>query len=244
MIKENISKIADRKEIFVSLGVCSILIIFEIFFLRSALRDETLLFSGAGDGRFNNLLCEHWFQVFTGKVHINQLPTFYPISNTLGYSDIMLAGGIIHSMFRLLGYDMYIAHKMMLISVHAFGTAVSYLLFRKLKFRRMICFIGASITCWSCVSAAEFCHTQLVFISLFPSFILACLCFYENRNSRLQKRLIYGILIVMTIGIAALTAYYVAFFMILFTGILILIYALKNRGGDLQNNGLGQSAQV
>lgn len=49
-----------------------------------------MLFSDAGDGRFNNLLCEHWFQVFSGKAYINQLPTFYPISATLGYSDAML----------------------------------------------------------------------------------------------------------------------------------------------------------
>ena len=127
----------------------------------------------------------------------------------------------------MLGFDMYIANKVMLISVHAFGRVCSYLLFRKLGMRRLVSYIDTGMICWSCTSSAEFCHTQLVFVAMFPCLLLEAIFFYENRNRELKKRVLYGIILVLTRGVLFLTAFYVAYFVMLFIVLSIFIRVVK-----------------
>ena len=94
-----------------------ILILSEIFFFRNILFNNSL-FGDLGDGRLTMLITEHWYRFCCGLEKINDLGIFYPVENTLAYSDMLLGYGIIHSIFRFCGLDMFISYKITLILVH------------------------------------------------------------------------------------------------------------------------------
>ena len=75
-----------------------LLCVCEWFFFRK-MYGSVLLFGDTGDGRLTMLITEHWYHVFQGRASVTDLGIFYPAPNTLGYSDLLLGFGLIHSVF-------------------------------------------------------------------------------------------------------------------------------------------------
>ena len=93
--------------------------------------DINTLIGEAGDGRVTNFITEHWFDYFCGKVSFGDLRTMYPVKGTIAYSDMLLGYGLIHSIFRILGFNVLLSYKFTLITIHFIGTFSMMILLHK-----------------------------------------------------------------------------------------------------------------
>src|SRR5438105_2202138 len=64
-----------------------------------------------GDAKFLLYICEHWYQVFTGRASWLSPAFFYPQTGTLGFSDSLFLFGLVYSAFRSIGRDSYAAYE-------------------------------------------------------------------------------------------------------------------------------------
>ena len=200
-----------------------LIIVCEIVFFRSILLNEALI-GDAGDGRFTTLVAEHWFRAFSGKESITDLAIFYPSKNVIGYSDILFVFGILHSLFRVFGMNMYQAYKLVIILIHLFGSFTLYYLFRRvLKIQSCWALCGVITFSYSTLYAIFIIHTQLVAVSILPLFLVFVCRAAQNIDER-KKRNVYLCFSIVTIELVLYTAWYIAFFSALFTVIIILIW--------------------
>ena len=98
-----------------------IAIIIELLFFRNVIFNSNLL-GDFGDGRLLTLILEHYYNFINAKESFNNLAIFYPLSNTLGYSDMLLGIAIPYIPLRLLGINMLLATKYSCILIHFIGT--------------------------------------------------------------------------------------------------------------------------
>src|SRR5437867_2858617 len=64
-----------------------------------------------GDAKFLLYICEHWYQVFTGRADWLSPGIFYPQAGVLGFSDALFLFGAAYSLLRTLGFDSYVAYQ-------------------------------------------------------------------------------------------------------------------------------------
>ena len=106
-----------RKAVIYAIIAISVIVICDVFFFRNIIFTDYML-GNLGDGLFCNLITEHWWQVILGNEGLAELPFYYPAENVLGYSDMMLGFGLIHSVFRLAGINVYYAFEITLFVMH------------------------------------------------------------------------------------------------------------------------------
>lgn len=73
------------------------------------------------DGMLIIGITEHWYQLLLGRFSWNTLPMFYPVTGNLGYSDTLFIYGLIHSLWRSVGFDVFLAFSTTLLTVCALG---------------------------------------------------------------------------------------------------------------------------
>ena len=139
-----------------------ILVILEIHFFRAEIF-RGVNFGDLGDGRFTALISDHWWRFFCGKEKFSEIPIFYPNATSLGYSDLHLAFGLIHSVIRLFGVPLYTAFKWACIILHAIGLFSMYYMLRK-AFRMSMAYslIGAVAYAFACAMSVCCGHPQLL----------------------------------------------------------------------------------
>lgn len=212
--KENRKKLKIVCVIMV-LGFC------ECFFFRKMLGND-LLFGDRGDGRLTNLLAEHWWRFFQGKEKFSELLMFHPVQRVSGYTDMLLGHGIIYSLFRMTGMNLYISYKYALIFMHSLGTAsMFYLMRNKLKTSCCWSLFGTMAFCYSDSFARHTVHTQLIAVSMLPVLLIFLMGFVQNFKVR-RKRNIYAYLFMSWFALLTYTAWYVAFFAGMFSLVFLL----------------------
>lgn len=185
------------------------------------------LFGNLGDGRLTLLLTEHWWRFVTGKEGVGELSIFYPTKHILGYTDIFLGFGIIHSFFRLCGLDMYLAYKLTLFIIHIFGTTTMYILLRKtLKNSYVLSIVGTLIFVYANLFLISI-HTQLFSIMFLPLLLILFINFLRNFKTNRSSRNIYAIIFILWFALIAYTSWYTAYFTFLFSLIFIIIYLIN-----------------
>ena len=211
----------------------------ELFFFRNILWNGKL-FGDSGDGRLTMLITEHWWRFFTGKEKFADLLMFFPTKGTLGYSDMLFGFGIIHSIFRLLGVDMYLSYKFTLILLHVFGSfSFFYFLHKKLHIKLFWSFVSLISFSYSTTFAQlAFGHSQISAINFLPLFSLFFVATIENWNNRRLRNLNAAFLIA-TYALICYTAWYIAFFTALFCIVLLVVYSIK-----LSKEGLSVASAV
>jgi hypothetical protein len=224
----------DANVLIRPLGAIIILLLLELFFFRAVIGETNKLIGYSGDARLCNLIVEHWFDVFQGKQAVRDMPIFYPIKNTLSYSEALFAFALPYSMFRLAGLDMFYANKVTIIFVHFLGSiSLLYLLWRKFRFS-----IGVSLlSCLLCSYANSYSlksvHTQLFFFSAVPVLCIFAFNFFDNIERHSAKRIFNGVLFIAWTGIILCTSFYIGFFTLFFLLIMCLVYCCsqykKNR---------------
>ena len=228
-----VQTIPGRKNRQCILFFCGIFILLgcEVFFFRNVLFSDRLL-GDVWDGRLTMLFTEHWYHVFRGEAAIADMGFFYPAANTLAYSDMFLSYGLIHSLLRFLGLDIYDAFKITQIIIHTTGTmAAFWLLYKELKTDFGWALFGTIAFSFSSTFSIQFSHAQMIAVSLVPLFAIFVIRFFKNIEipGKRRRNAVPAIVILMLI---LYTAWYVFFFTALFTvtGIIIwIIRSISNR---------------
>lgn len=216
-----------------------IIILLELKFFDNVIF-KNMMIGDEGDARLNNLLVEHWYRVFCGKEKISAVNIFYPMTNTLAYTDMLFALAIPYSVLRAFGINMFLANKIVLIGFHVFGSySLFFLLKNKFKLNNMWSLLGVVVFSYSSAYYVRIGHTQLITISLIPLLIIFIFCFFQNINNK-AKRIVYGLLTITQYVIIMYTSWYTAFFTALFIAIFIIVYicvALNNNNKVFHNIG-------
>lgn len=212
----------DQKKYFQLITIILILTACECFFFRNILFGSTSLFGNIADGRLTMLLTEHWWSFFCGKESFSDTLLYYPLHGTTGYTDMLLGFGIIHSLFRLLGMNMYTAYKFTIIFVHFVGTLSTFYLFRKtLRCNNLWSIFGTLAFSFSDTFSQTTEHTQLVATSILPIMLIFFISYVRSFEQR-KKRNIYAYLFILFFVLLTYTSWYTAFFL----GFFVLIYAI------------------
>lgn len=215
----------DKNKKLYFVYVCIALILGEIVYFITLFFGRKIMGINS-DAILINLLLEHWFDVFRGKADALTLRSFFPAVGSLGYTDALLVPGVVYSIIRAIGVDMFSAFDPALIIVHFFGVAVMYKTLRELGCSYLLSFAGIFFSLWSCSFTQLSYHTQFFCISTVPLFFLAVVCFYKNRDKGMKKRLPWAILATAAVGLTFLSAYYIGYFTALIIGIALIIFLL------------------
>lgn len=217
----------NLKNLFV---VCLILL-GEFVFFRNVIGHDYLI-SDNGDGRLTMLLTEHWYNFFCGREAFAELAFFYPDTAVLGYTDMLFGFGLIHSILRFLGLNMFVSYKYTLIIVHLFGSlCMFYLLHSVMKCNRYWSLFGVVAFSYSNAFAIHIAHTQLTALSLVPLLTIFLIWALSTDNDE-KRRNVFVIATLSTVALIAYTAWYILFFTFLF-GLIVLVTScvIFNRNG-------------
>ncbi len=202
-----------------------VLIFLEIHFFRAEIF-RGVSFGDLGDGRFTALISDHWWRFFCGKERFTEIPIFYPNATSLGYSDLHLAFGLIHSGIRLFGVPLYTAFKWSCIILHAIGLFSMYFLLRKL-FHMSVAYslIGDVGYAFACAMTVCCGHPQLLAFGMMPPLLIFFIYFVNNFNDR-KKRNIFAFLTIFWFVLLVYTSWYMACFTGIFCLVFMIVYAV------------------
>jgi hypothetical protein len=227
------------REIFLSKTPYVILvlavIVLELIFYRNIIFDLNNLTGNAGDSRLVALILEHWHRVFGGERAIRDMPFFYPVTNTLGYTDTMFLVSLPYTLFRSVGFEWLTAYQFTLISIHFFGgLCLAFLLRKQLKLPVWACIIGLIIGNFSSAYFLRVtAHSQFITSGFVPLLFILLFYFFQNVNSgKLRARMIYGIASIILFAGILTTSVYVGYYIIiffLFVAISVVIYLHRAR---------------
>ena len=166
-------KNSDKKiEIILTIFALLTIAFLEYIFFAKVLFNDKLI-GETNDSRLNNLLVEHWYHVFCGQESFSVVNIFYPMPNTVAFTDMLVGFAIPYSILRAFGMNMFLANKIVLILFHVFGSySFYYLLNKKFKISSLWALLGVVIFSYSSAYYIRIGHTQLIAISLIPLFII------------------------------------------------------------------------
>ena len=176
---------------FLGFGVFVIFI--ELIFFRNIIGNDSLI-GNNGDARYIDLILEHYYGFLNGREKFTDLICFYPVENTISYSDMLLALAIPFCIFRFMGMSMFMANKLGLILIHTIGTISTVSLFnKKLKLNPFATAIGTIIFCYANSLSVKSWHNQMFAVCLVPVILLLLWNFFDNINKSTKKRVLNGL---------------------------------------------------
>ena len=223
----NDDMVIQKSNRYIDVVAVFLLVILELLFFRNVIFSDGLI-GNRMDGRYTNLIAEHWYEFFSGKVSLGYLPEFYPLTYW-GFtsSDLLMLNGVIHSFFRFLGFGIYDAYKFAIIIIHFFGTiCMYYFLNKKIAIKPVWALIGTCIFSFSNNYAVKIYHTQLVVFSLIPFMLILVVGFVKNYSIR-YKRNIYAFSLITMMAIGAYTGWYMIYFFVLFCMLSLILYSFS-----------------
>ncbi|MEX0325741.1 MAG: hypothetical protein AB3N33_06600 [Puniceicoccaceae bacterium] len=220
------------KAVMVVLGGLGSLFLFFRYFILSG---GKWIVGDSRDGQLIACLHEHWFRVFQGKEGWFELGFFYPAEHVLGYSDTFLLGGMIHSLFRFAGLDLYLAFQMTQITCAATGFAGMVLwLCRYRKMGTAFVLLGSVLLLVASpvYISSRNTHIQLQAVWIMPWVaILLEQAWRDIQNN--PGRLYYSFSgLCLLYGLVAYSAFYIAWFCFLFLIVwFVVALCLLDKGG-------------
>lgn len=220
------------KKYIMTFGVSLLLLLLEIFFFRNILFNGGLL-GDIGDGRLTTLIAEHWWHFFSGKDTFTNMKMMYPAENVVGYTDMLLGFGIIHSIFRFFSFDIFSSYKFSLMLIHFFGTICTYWLCRKKMNVSVVWSLFATVAfSFSNAYSQHSCHTQLYALSILPLLTIFLFDFVEANIK--NKQMNFPAFVFLSLFILLMyNSWYVAYFTALFIMVFVIIYAVMLYVGKL-----------
>jgi len=214
-----------------------VVLLLEVIFFRGIFFNTDKIPGDMADGRLISLILEHWFKVFTGENTIRDLTMFYPVRNTLGYSDTMFLVSLPYSLLRAVGFSWLSAYQITIIIIHTFGgLCLAYFLKKKLNLPVWACILGLIVGQYSNAYFAKLQHLQFITTSFLPLLVILVYCFFENLDpSMWKKRLIYGISAIILYASILTTSVYIGYFTALFLLIFIVAVSIyKYKAGEFK----------
>ena len=202
-----------------------------IFFRADLTSGFTILFGDRFDGFIETALLEHWFSVFTGHAWWSQTDFFYPTPSSLGYNDGYILLGIPYTLWRLFGCDPFLASELTDIIIKLVGFMGSVVFAaRCLRMELWAATLGASLFTIANNSYVQGAHVQLFTVAFAPTLATMIGAFMQSlrQRERLSASL-KGMCAAVFLAGWLLTAFYMAWFFLIFSLIFGSIAALAFR---------------
>jgi hypothetical protein len=180
-----------------------------------------------GDPRLIVYLNEQWFLALRGAQPWRSPPFFYPTNGLLGYTDTFFLFQIFFAPFRVLGAEPFLAFQLTLIALSLLGF-VSFVIFTRMAFRApiLIAVIGALVFTFANNLSNHEGSPQLFGIYFVPFIALMGLLSWRTRQTKRGASLILGILVGLTSALLLFSTYYVAWFSLFVTAVVLVLMFL------------------
>ena len=181
------------------------------------------------DSRLEWVLYEHWYRFFLGERNLTDTLFFYPYTKSLGLSDAYLINGIIHSVYRILGFEPIESWKitnqtLILISI-VLMMYLSRLLFRKYIYQFGFVYLSMSSSVLLNNISGQ---PNVVIYYLATGIILAIIMLSQDQITSAQKYV--SVFVCLSLPpLLLLSNWYIGFFVHLLLFILIFINILINK---------------
>lgn len=184
-----------------------------------------LVFGDSGDARLAMMLMEHWRLVFEGKEAIVSPRFFFPVTGTLGYTDANFLYGVVFSLGRWAGLDVYSAFQLVVMSWGAIGYgAMFWLLRRLLGVNLLISLVWSSLFAFSNLNAIQVGHMQLLTLAMIPLIIGWAILVARALAAETPRRAVApGLAIAVLFPLMMFTGFYVCWYLVLFTLTFVLV---------------------
>ena len=183
-----------------------------VFFRRPIFSGFGTITGDNGDTRLIVYLHEHWLQVLHGQTSWRDPSFFFPVRDTLGYTDTFVLNEMFYAPLRLAGLDSYVAFQSTLILLSLVGFLGLYLLLRRvLPGHRWICAALALTFVFSNMMYVQAGHSQLYSVYWLPVVINLAIRAGSERRPGLVAAFVTGLLL----GFLFLSTFYVAWFFVL-----------------------------
>ena len=182
-------------------------------------------FSDRGDGIIEIAILEHWRNVLLGHGSWTQPLYFHPNDGTLGYNDGYLLYGLVYAFWRN-WFDPFVSDTLNTATFRTIGFFASYaLVARTLRWEWPVAVLVALLFTISNGLLVRAGHAQIASIALLP--VVAMLAIGAARaeldGRRMRARLL-GIGCAALVAAWLLTTYYMAWFTLFFTLLLVLCW--------------------
>lgn len=139
----------------------------------------------AGDSRFNMFVLEHFFRALTGQEQsFSTAAFFYPLQNTILFSDNHWGTGLIYALPRWLGANMEKSYALWFLSAFILNYWAAFYVLRKLELSSLSSAIGAFLFTFSLPVIAMDGHSQLLSRPFIPLAFLAAYDYTKSRDFR------------------------------------------------------------
>ncbi len=198
-------------------GVTGLVILYRDFWFSGG----ELLQGDPGDGRLTSFIATHWLNPLRWGSWTD-LGMFYPVRETIGYSDWLFVHGVLSWPFAIIGLAPEIAFQWALIALSAIGYVAMVTLLRagpRVSWAWAI--TGGFVFAFSNGMHVAGVHPQLAPVTLLPVIALTLLASW--RSARMVARLVWAIAAGVLAGILIVSAFYIFFYLALTTIIGIAI---------------------
>jgi hypothetical protein len=187
-----------------------------------------------GDGRFNLYLLEHAYKFFTGEIsNFWDAPFMYPESNVISFSDNLLGSAPFYSLFRLLGFDVYLSYQLWFVTVSVLNYLTAYYFLKYVFKNNYAAVLGAFIFAFSLALQSQLTHSQTFPRFAIPLALLMAVKFSEELK---PKYFLYTLIFVVY---QIYCGIYLGFMLTIPVTILLILIVIKSviEGGNKIFNG-------
>ena len=199
------------------------------------------------DVRLLLAILEHWYNVFRGAAPWLQLGFFYPVQNTLGYTDALFLEEVPYVLLRSAGADMFLASQMMLMMFSALGFLGMFRLLRAvLNCRLVVALAGTTVFALSNALHVHGVHYQLYAIQLAPFLFIAILRIARPSKDQRHARLASWLAAAGLLAGLLYSSFYIAWGVTAYWSVLAVLALsalLIRRGARETGTNLGQAVR-
>src|SRR5215204_4545025 len=181
-----------------------------------------------GDARLVAYLMEHWHQVFQGLASWRSPSMFYPVEGTIGYADLLLGYGVIHSAFRTFGLGIFESAEATIILFNFLNYLVCFVLLNKvLRLNLFASIAGAAFFAFNGPKLVQLGHLQLQPIVFLPLAVIFIVLLVQKRATLGQKKA-FGLMALAAffLSVQLLTGFYPGWFFIFWSALFLLLTLL------------------
>lgn len=166
-----------------------------------------------GDARFNNYILEHGYKWLSGTASsFWNAPFFFPVPNTIAFSDNHIGSLLIYSVMRVLGFGRETSYQMwILVGITLNFFSMAWVL-KKIGARGLGLACGAFLFAFSLAYTSQLGHAQLTYRFASPlAWFFFCLFLTDPKPRHLGLSLIFCVL-------QLYCTLYIGYFLLLFLG--------------------------
>lgn len=193
------------------------------FFRQTILSGFEYIPGDVWDGQLLFGIVDHWRQFFSGQCAWNDLRIFWPMENTLAYSDTFFIEGVPYSILCALGVEQYIAYTLVFMAQAYVGYLSMYWLLKRffnVRWGMAAAFAAIFVNLASMQLSIDSSHLQMTIVWFCPLFVAMCWKALEGG----PRENLWAAGAAALLSAMFLSAYYMTWFMVFFLCIMVMLW--------------------